>query len=179
MNRKQLEELGLEKEAIDTIMDLNGQAINQTKKELEEARETAANLQAEVDKREEDFKTLKEKADNAEELEKQLNTLSGEYDEYKETTTQREQEIKVNSALKLALAKSGTIDEVALKAHLDLDELELEEDGTIKDIDKQLSTLKEEKAYLFGEKRNSGLPHGKPPADKTDEEKMNEAMGIK
>lgn len=179
MNRKQLEELGLEKEAIDTIMDLNGQAINQAKAEAEEAKATAANLQTEIDKREADFEELKNKAKDTEELESKLNTLSSEYDEYKETTTQREQEIKVSSALKLALAKSGTIDEVALKAHLDLDELELEEDGTIKDIDKQLTTLKEEKAYLFGEQRNTGLPHGKPPAKKTDEDKVNEAMGLK
>lgn len=179
MNRKQLEELGLEKDAIDTIMDLNGQAINDTKKELEEANTTAQTLQAELDKREADFKTLKEKADNAEELEEQLNTLTSEYDTYKEDTSKREQEIKVNSALKLALAKSGTIDEVALKAHLDLEEVELNEDGTVKGIDDQLSTLKEEKAYLFGEKRNSGFPHGKPPAKKTNEEAVKEAMGFK
>lgn len=88
-------------------------------------------------------------------------------------------EIKVNSALKLALAKSGTIDEVALKAHLNLDDVKLAEDGSLEGIDKQLSTLKEDKAYLFGEQRNTGLPHGKPPAKLTDEEVVNKALGLK
>lgn len=179
MNRKQLEELGLEKEAIDTIMDLNGQAINQAKADAETAKAKAEELQAEIDKRAADFEELKNKAENAEELESKLTTLSSEYDEYKETTTQREQEIKVNSALKLALAKSGTIDEVALKAHLNLDDVKLDDDGSLKGIDEQLSTLKEEKAYLFGEKRDTGIQHGKPPAKLTDEEKMKQAMGIK
>lgn len=179
MNRKQLEELGLEKEAIDTIMDLNGQAINQAKAEAEEAKATATNLQAEIDKREADFEELRNKAKDTEELESKLSTLSSEYDEYKQTTAQREQEIKVNSALKLALAKSGTIDEVALKAHLNLEDVKLSEDGALEGIDEQLTTLKEEKAYLFGEKRNTGLPHGKPPVKETDEDIIKKTLGLK
>lgn len=179
MNRKKLEELGLEKDIIDKVMDLNGQVINKTKTQLEEAQTKAETLQSEIDKREADFAELKIKAEDSNELEEKLTTLTTEYDSYKEDTNKREQEIKVNSALKLALAKSGTIDEIALKAHLDLDEVELTDEGTVKGIDDQLSKLRENKAYLFNDKRNTGIQHSKPPKDTTDEDIVNKAMGLK
>lgn len=179
MTRKELEELGLEKDVIDKVMDLNGQAINKTKAELEEAKTTAETLQTELDKRVNDFNELKGKSKNTEELQERLETLNDEYDKFKEETTQREKDIKLQSALKLAIAKSGTIDEVSLKANLDLEEVELLEDGTLKGIDAQIEALKEDKEYLFKKQLASGIKHGGKAKDKTDEELIKEAMGFK
>ena len=68
-----------------------------------------------------------------------------------------------NSALGLAIAKSGTVDEVSLKANLDLQSIELTDEG-LKGFDEQLVSLKENKQFLFGNKLDGGLEHNKPIA---------------
>lgn len=159
MTRKQLEELGYSEEQVNQLMDLNGKAINSIKVERDEALAKLTSTQEELTKRENDFKELQENA--SEEMKTKFEELNTEYNDYKAQAEKREQEIKLNSALGIAIAKSGTIDEVSLKANLDMSSIELTEKG-LQGFDEQIVTLKENKKFLFGENLNGGLKHQRP-----------------
>lgn len=176
MTRKELEALGLDKEQIDTIMDLNGKAINKANLERDEAINKYTEAQEELAKREKDLEELKNNSSASEELKSKLEEISAEYEEYKNNASQREQELKLNSALGLAIAKSGTLDEVSLKANLDMESIELSEDGSLKGFDEQLEKLKQEKSFLFGKKLDGGLEHQKPPKKDNIEDKIRQGL---
>lgn len=71
--------------------------------------------------------------------------------------------LQFNSALEIALSKSGAKSAKALKGLLDMDKIKFEND-TLSGLDEQLKTIKEENDYLFGTEPNStGLPQGGSP----------------
>ena len=57
--------------------------------------------------------------------------------------------LKFEHALDNALIAAKTKDQVAVKAHLKIDALKLNEDGTILGLKEQLEPLQKEKDYLF------------------------------
>lgn len=164
MTRKELEELGYTPEQIDQLMDLNGKAINKIKQERDEALAKLVDTKEELEKREKDFNKLKESSSASDELQEQIEKLHQEYEEYKQQSAQREQELKLNSALGLAIAKSGTVDEVSLKANLNMEEIELTEEG-LKGFEEQVKNLQEEKPFLFKDSLDGGFNHGEPPKE--------------
>ena len=178
MTRKELEALGLEKEQIDKIMDMNGKVINTYKKEVEDLTEQFTKVKEELETKKEVIPELEEKSSASEDLTKQLEELKSQFESYKQESQTKEQQLKLQRALDLSIAKSGTVDEVALKAHLKLDDLELNEEGKLDGIDEQLEKLKEERSYLFESKLNNGLPINKK-VEPTQDEEIKKAMGIK
>ena len=101
MKREFLQELGLEKEAIDKIMAQNGMDINEAKKgveamekELETAKETIKAFQKETGEK------------SIEELKKQLTELQGKYDTDVQALQNDLQQTKLNGALEAAMTKS-------------------------------------------------------------------------
>lgn len=76
--------------------------------------------------------------------------------------------------------KSGTIDEVSVKAHLQnfLKEAKYEDDKIV-GLDEELSKLQEEKAYLWEKPKATGTGHGSPKKDLTEEERVRRAVGLK
>ena len=179
MTRKQLLELGYTEEQVNQLMELNGKAINKANQERDEAVQSLVTTQEELTKRDNDIAELSKNSTASEEEKAKLTQLQSEYEEYKSNANKREQEIKVNSALKLAIAKSGTVDETSLRANLNLENAELAEDGTIKGVHEQIDALRESKKFLFGETLNTGAQHGKALPKDTLQEQINKSMGIK
>ena len=64
-------------------------------------------------------------------------------------------ELKLNNAVKLAVAKDAN-DADDILAFINKDELELQDDGNVKGLDKAIESLKESKPYLFAESKPSG-----------------------
>lgn len=60
-------------------------------------------------------------------------------------------QLKVDNAIEKALSEAGVLNSKATKALLDLENVELAEDGTIKGLDKQIENLKtaEDSKFLF------------------------------
>lgn len=56
---------------------------------------------------------------------------------------------KIDSAVALALAKSGTKSEKALRGLLDMSAVKLDKDGNLTGLDDQLATIKKENDFLF------------------------------
>ena len=138
MERKFLESLGIEKEAIDKIMAENGKDIEAQKAltAAETQKVTAAN------------NTIKQLQDavkkfdgvDVEKLKGDLAALQQKYD----ADTAK---LRLDNALDVAIIDAKGRSTKAVKAFLDYGKLKLKDDGTIDGLD--LDTLKKNEPYLF------------------------------
>ncbi|MGN1165081.1 MAG: phage scaffolding protein [Lachnospiraceae bacterium] len=147
MKRKDLEDLGIEKENIDKIMDWNGADI-----EAEKAKTTAAegerdNYKSQLDTATEELNKLKDmKPEEMQEtITKLQNDLKAKDDEYAAKEAQR----LFDDSLDKAITAAGGRNPKAIRGMLDLKTLQESKDQT-EDIKKALETIKESDAYLFG-----------------------------
>lgn len=123
--------------------------------ELESELETA---QSTLEETNESLKSLKNKAGDYEDVKEQLENLNQEYEEYKEGETTRLAKIRKTSALEKLLLKSKA-DENAVDLLINdfnVDEIELDDDGEIKDQEEVLKPVKEKRPTLFGEVEITG-----------------------
>lgn len=165
-----LKGLGLEKEVIDEIMAENGRDVEAEKtkaKDLQTQLDTANNTIKERDKQLED---LKNSPDNPEELKKQIQQLQDDNKAKDEAHQKEIKELKVNSALEKALTNAKAKNAKAVQALLDLgDDVELNEDGTIKGLDEKIKALKKSDAYMFNDdKQTVKIDGAKPNASPND-----------
>lgn len=56
---------------------------------------------------------------------------------------------KLDSAIQLAIAKSGTLSEKALMGLLDKDKIKFDKDGKLTGLDEQIEAIKKEDSFLF------------------------------
>lgn len=143
MQRKFLEEMGLEKEAIDKIMSENGADIERTK--------TAATDQ--IAALEEQLTTAKDALKSFDgvdvgELQGKImaltNDLAGKENEYKEKLA----DMEFSTALDGAISSGGGRDSKAVKAFLDMESLRKSKNQS-EDIKAAVAAVKTEKDYLF------------------------------
>ena len=167
MKREFLQELGLEKEAIDKIMAQNGMDINEAKKgveamekELETAKETIKAFQKETGEK------------SIEELKKQLTELQGKYDTDVQALQNDLQQTKLNGALEAAMTKSGAKN---TKALLDMEKIQFQ-DGALTGFDEQIEQIKAENDYLFNEPKSWGQRHTGTTPQKDGVEEAFEAL---
>lgn len=163
MKRKDLEDLGLEKEIIDKIMDLNGDSINDLKGQVINISKERDDLKNQVDTLNNSIEELK-KVDPAK-LNETIETLQKTQKELEETHKKELDDVKFNSKLDLAIANSRTIDAIGLKAHLDLSKLSYDEKtDTIIGFYDQIKTISENHKYLFEEiPQSNGQTQGSLP----------------
>lgn len=155
MTRKQLEELGISKEQIDSIMKINGD-------DIENAKQTSAvetkNLQTEIDglktqvkDRDKQLEALKASAGDNEALMKQIVDLQAENVRAKETHESEMYQLKIDFAVDKALTGANARNVKAVKALLDLTDAELDKDGNVKGLKEQIDklTAAEDTKFLF------------------------------
>jgi len=168
MERKFLEDLGLEKDAIDKIMAENGKDIEAEKakikaetEKLTKANETIKALQETVKK----FDGV-----DVEKLKQDLADAETKYNAELSAT-------KLNNALEMALITGKAKNTKAVKALLDVESIKLDGDKLL-GLEEQLEKIKAENAYLFEEiqaepkdttvKIKSGADHQEPLDGDTD-----------
>ena len=148
MDRKLLEDLGLEKEAIDKVMAEHGKALNAKTTELEEAQTKATNLEAQLEERNNDIQELKKNATSDEDLKTKLEDLEAKYQtETEQLQTQLEQNKKL-AEIRLNINKAGAKNEKAVMALLDQEQIKINDDG-VQGLKEQIEALQETDAYLF------------------------------
>ena len=159
-----LKGLGLEKEVIDEIMAENGRDVEAEKtkaKDLQTQLDTANNTIKERDKQ---LETLKNSPDNPETLKQQIQQLQDDNKAKDEAHQKEIKELKVNSALEKALTNAKAKNAKAVQALLDLgDDVELNEDGTIKGLDEKIKALKKSDAYMFNDDKQTVKIDGAKP----------------
>ncbi|MGV3013273.1 phage scaffolding protein [Staphylococcus epidermidis] len=108
-------------------------------------------LKAEITNRDEQIAKLHDSVKDDSELQKELDELKDKNAEWQT----KYQESQLNNAVKLAVAKDAN-DADDILAFINKDELELQDDGNVKGLDKAIESLKESKPYLFAESKPSG-----------------------
>lgn len=108
-------------------------------------------LKAEITNRDEQIAKLHDSVKDDSELQKELDELKDKNAEWQT----KYQESQLNNAVKLAVAKDAN-DADDILAFINKDELELQDDGKVKGLDKAIESLKESKPYVFAESKPSG-----------------------
>lgn len=157
MKRKDLEGLGLDKEAIDKIMGWNGADIEDEKAKTIAVQGERDNYKSQLDTATAEldrFKDLK-----PEEMQATITKLQGDLKAKDDEYAAREAERVFADTLKEAIKTAGGRNDKAIMALLDIDALKASKDQT-EDIKKALEAAKESDAYLFGANEPFNNPVG-------------------
>lgn len=163
MQRKFLEELGLEKEIVDKIMAENGSDIEKAKSKLEAERD---NYKSQLETAQAALKEFE--GIDVKELNGKIATLTADLETRENEYQARIADMEFNSVLDGAITKSGARNAKALKALLDIDMLKASKNQT-DDINAAIEKVKAENDYLFETEtplphivsKGGGLPNGK------------------
>ncbi|WP_152658289.1 phage scaffolding protein [Oceanobacillus sp. CFH 90083] len=158
MERKFLEGLGLEKEAIDKIMVEHGKSTNDYKEKaakVEGLESQITDYKQKLDNRDNQLKELKRV--DADALQKKIDELqeTNENDKkaYQEKLDKQAFDFALDKALSGAKAKSAK----AVRPFLDIENLKLDGEKII-GLDEQLEAVKEKEAYLFESDQQTKTP---------------------
>ena len=147
MKRKDLEDLGLEKEAIDKIMGWNGADIEAEKAKTAAAEGERDNYKAQLETANTELGKVKDM--KPEEVQATITQLQQDLKDKDVEYANKEAERVFSETLKTAIKAAGGRNEKAVMALLDLNTLKASKDQSA-DIKKALDAAKESDAYLFG-----------------------------
>lgn len=157
MKRTELEAMGLTKEQVDSIMKINGEDIENAKSssasEVATLKAENTALTAQVKERDTQIDGLKKSAGDNAELQKQIESLQADNKAKDEAHAKELIQLKIDAAVDKALTDGGAKNVKAVKALLDLTDVKLADDGTIKGLSEQIQKLKagEDSKFLFAE----------------------------
>lgn len=155
MDRKFLENLGLEKEIVDKVLDEASRDIGKHKAQIEAKAEELKAANDTIKQMQEAAKAFEGVDING--LKQQLTDAQSKYDSDINA-------MKRDFALKLAL-NGKAHDPADVIRLLDSDKVELNENGELKgSIDELIKPIKESKPYLFKENKAGGVKGAKPAA---------------
>ena len=162
LSRKFLAALGIEDEKVEQIIQAHTDTITALKDERDTYKGDADQLPVvtkERDDLQKEFDDFKAKAPEAAKVQ-------AEFDAYKlEVENEKANQKKMEAVL--ATLKEAKANETAIEllaAKVELDKVELDNDGAIKDVEKiVLEPLKAKYAGLFGVETNDGVPPVNPP----------------
>lgn len=157
MKRKNLEDLGLEKEAIDKIMDWNGADIEAEKAKVKTAESERDNYKSQLDTATAELDKFKDM--KPEEMQTTITKLRQDLKDRDAEYAAKEADRIFNDTLKEAIKNAGGRNERAVMALLDIDTLKASKDQSA-DIKKALDAAKESDGYLFGKDEPINNPVG-------------------
>lgn len=165
MKREDLKKLGLEDEAIESVMKLHGQTVNGLQEQVTALQASEANLKSQNEKHEKDLKTLQKDNDDNETLKQTIKDLQKQNADAKAEYEQQLVGMQRDSAIEKALATSGAKNTKAVKALLDADKIVFK-DGELSGLAEQLEAYKQSDPYMFdlGTKPDGYEPAGGSPA---------------
>ena len=149
MDRKFLEEMGIEKENIDKILNKYHEGVKEYKDNAEKMTtlETEiTSLKSQIDERDKDLEELK-KVD-AEGLQNKITELENKNKTLKEESDKQLLETRKSLMIENSLISSKAKNLKAIKGLLDLDKISFENDK-LKGLDEQITSLQKSDAYLF------------------------------
>lgn len=160
MKREDLKKLGLEDEAIESVMKLHGQTVNGLQEQVTALQASEANLKSQNVKHEKDLKTLQKDNGDNETLKQTIKDLQKQNADAKAEFEQQLVGMQRDSAIEKALATSGAKNTKAVKALLDADKIVFK-DGELSGLAEQLEAYKQSDPYMFDMGKK---PEGYEPA---------------
>ena len=164
MKKEELIAKGLSEEQVKAVLDMYNTEIKDyvSKIELDNANSEITAVKDTVKERDKQLKQIKENAGDNEELKKQIEKLQNDNktanEQYKAEVTQ----LKINSAVDMALTKAGAKTLKAVKALIDIDKINVDENGDVRGIEEQIKGLCEgvDTKYLFNSEAFKGVSVG-------------------
>ena len=144
MKREFLKAMGLTDEQIDSIMDEHGSTVNAVKGERDNLKTEIGGLKEEIQNRDGQIDVLSKTAGTSEELTKELERVKGENANWQDKYSKSQLQANV----KLAVAKEAN-DANDILFFVNMENLKLNDDGSVEGLEDQLKTLKDSKPYLF------------------------------
>lgn len=161
MKRTELEAMGLTKEQVDSIMKINGEDIENAKSssasEVANLKTENTALTSQVKERDAQIDGLKKSAGDNAELRKQIETLQADNKAKDDAHAKELNQLKIDAAVDKALTDGGAKNIKAVRALLDLSDVKLSADGTVKGLAEQIQKLQagEDSKFLFAEKQQN------------------------
>ncbi|MCB6406351.1 phage scaffolding protein [Streptococcus gordonii] len=171
LKREMLTEAGItDKTVIDNIMQAYGAGIENAKSQVKsEMQAEADSLKGQLEQQNQALKDLQAKEGASEESKKQLADLQAQFDQYRTDSEAKLAQVTKTNAVALALKDVGAYNSDDLMRFIDLDKIELGEDGKPV-IEETIQGLRESSPYLFQSQDNAQpkptfSTTGNPPAD--------------
>lgn len=151
MTKKELIELGLSEEDAKKVEEASLNELKSfiPKNRFDEVNASKKQLETDIAERDKQLETLKNSNEDSETLKATITQLQDENKASKEKYKADIQNVKIANALEKALGKAKAKNVKAVEPFLNLEDAELLEDDTIKDLDKQIEALKEGESTSF------------------------------
>lgn len=159
LNREFLKDLGIvDKDIVDTILDEHSKIIGEVKKELntvnakiEFLNQQNDELTSELKDKNNQLNDLKNSTEDVAGLKKTIEDLQNTNKASDEAHKNEMNDLKKSFAIENALRDAKARNVISVKALLKLDDIELNEDGSLKGLSEQIETLKgaEDSKFLF------------------------------
>lgn len=166
LTRKMLKAMGIEDEKIDQIIDAHTEVTDALKADRDKYKadaEKAYDLERELDNARKDAEA---KGKDGSSYKEKYESEKAAFDEYKKGVEAEQTKAKKVDAYKALLKKAGVsekrIDSI-IKVTV-IDDVELKDDGTIKDADEREKSIKEEWSDFIVKKSEEGARTETPPA---------------
>ena len=176
LTRRMLKAMGIEEEKVDEIISAHSETVDALKDQRDKYKEDAEklpNVQKDLDKAKEDLKKAKESGGNGETVAKEdFEKLQKDFDDYKKGVEGKETRAAKEKAYR-DLLKSANVSEKRINAVLkvsDIDSIELDKEGKIKDVDKLTENVKKEWADFIEEDGQQGASTETPPGGNSGKE---------
>ena len=163
LTRKFLSALGIEEAKIDEIISAHADTVNALKEQRDGYKADADKLPA-VQKALDDLKASQSGEDP---YKAKYEKKAKEFDDYKKGVEAKELARSKSKAYKQVLKelKASHIDSILKASQSELEKIELDENGKIKDVDKLKESIKKEWADFIVEEGQQGAKTATPPAN--------------
>ena len=177
LTRKFLSALGIEEAKIDEIISAHADTVNALKEQRDGYKADADKLPA-VQKALDDLKASQSGEDP---YKAKYEKKAKEFDDYKKGVEAKELKRSKSAAYKQVLKelKASHVDSILKASQSELEKIELDEDGKIKDVDKLKESIKKEWADFIVEEGQQGANTATPPATEGSKLSKEDIMKIK
>ena len=111
---------------------------------------------------------LQKETGDVQSLKDKIQELQDNAKEAEKTHAAEIKTLKINNAVDSALSGAKALNNKAVKALLNLENAELDEDGSVKGLAEQITALQKSDAYLFGSSKMKGATPGESGAEDGD-----------
>lgn len=157
MERKALEEMGLEKDQINTIMSDYGKAVNGLKEQVDTLTAERDSFKKQVNESNKQLDDLKNKVKDNEDAQKQIADLQKQLKDSESNAQAELLAVKKNNAINNALRDAHVRDNKAIMPFLDTDAIKYNDDG-LTGLKDQIEELQNNKAFLFEQPKPEKQP---------------------
>lgn len=176
LTRKYLASIGIEEDKIDLIMEKHNEVCTEIKDERDKYKEDAEKL-PEVQKQLDGYKEV-EKNGEKDPYKVKYEAIKEELEDYKKTVESEKVTAKKSEAYKKLLKDAGVSDKriAAVLKVSDIDKIEFDKEGNVKDADKLTEAIKTEWSDFIPTSTVVGASVATPPANNTNTVKSKEEI---